>query len=227
MNKIETFQNFLTNKSVQVDINSFIINILFTIALSYMLRRVYIKNSKSLSNKDKFSENFIIISTTTMLIITIVKSSLALSLGLVGALSIVRFRSAIKEPEELAYLFLNIGIGLGLGADQRIVTIIGVFIILFFISIRNFIKGKDKKPNLNIIISGKRIDKINIKTLIEILSKYCSNIDLIRFDEREKEFEVNFIIEIKMAESIDEISKELRNLNSEIAITYLDYNGLF
>ena len=58
---------------------------------------------------------------TTMLIITVVKSSLALSLGLVGALSIVRFRAAIKEPEELAYLFLTIAIGLALGREPATV----------------------------------------------------------------------------------------------------------
>ena len=51
-------------------------------------------------------------------VILIVKSSLALSLGLVGALSIVRFRTPIKEPEELIYLFLAIAIGLGFGAGQ-------------------------------------------------------------------------------------------------------------
>ena len=54
-----------------------------------------------------FGYNFLLITVTTMFIITIVKSSLALSLGLVGALPVVRFRSAIKEPEELAYLFLS------------------------------------------------------------------------------------------------------------------------
>ena len=53
-----------------------------------------------------------------MIIITIVKSSLALSLGLVGALSIVRFRTAIKDPEELSFLFISIAIGLGMGANQ-------------------------------------------------------------------------------------------------------------
>ncbi len=51
----------------------------------------------------------------TLLVISIVKSSLALSLGLVGALSIVRFRTAIKDPEELIYLFFSIAIGLGMG----------------------------------------------------------------------------------------------------------------
>ena len=66
-----------------------------------------------------------LLAVTTMFIITVVKSSLALSLGLVGALSIVRFRAAIKEPEELTYLFFAISIGLGLGADQRVVTLAG------------------------------------------------------------------------------------------------------
>ena len=60
-----------------------------------------------------------------MIIITIVKSSIALSLGLVGALSIVRFRAAIKEPEELTFLFICIAIGVGLGAGQRNIIIIG------------------------------------------------------------------------------------------------------
>ena len=55
------------------------------------------------SDRSLFSKNFIFISLTTMLIITIIKSSLALSLGLVGALSIIRFRTAIKEPEELMF----------------------------------------------------------------------------------------------------------------------------
>ena len=54
---------------------------------------------------------------TTYIVIMVVKNSLALSLGLVGALSIVRFRAAIKEPEELVYLFLIIAAGLGCGAN--------------------------------------------------------------------------------------------------------------
>ena len=67
---------------------------------------------------------------TTTIVITIVKSSLALSLGLVGALSIVRFRAAIKEPEELVYLFLIISTGLGCGAGQIKITFIGILFSL-------------------------------------------------------------------------------------------------
>ena len=54
--------------------------------------------------------------------IVIVKSSIALSLGLVGALSIVRFRTPIKEPEDLTYLFLSIALGVGYGSFQILIT---------------------------------------------------------------------------------------------------------
>ena len=60
----------------------------------------------------------------------VVKSSLALSLGLVGALSIVRFRTPIKEPEELVYLFLAIALGLGYAAGHTLMTTVIMALIL-------------------------------------------------------------------------------------------------
>ena len=105
--------DFFLNENININLNNFTVNLLATVILCFVLRQLYIKFSSSLSNKDEFSKNFVILGITTCIVITIVKSSLALSLGLVGALSIVRFRAAIKEPEELVYLFLTITIGLG------------------------------------------------------------------------------------------------------------------
>ena len=88
-----------------------------------------------------------------MLIITIVKSSLALSLGLVGALSIIRFRAAIKEPEELSYLFMAIAIGLGFGADQTLITIIAFIIIMAIVVFsKKFSKKNQNDQNLQLTI---------------------------------------------------------------------------
>ena len=60
---------------------------------------------------------------------------------MVGALSIVRFRTPIKEPEELVYLFLSISLGLGFGAGYPLLTSVIVFIILLF----NYLFLKQKK----------------------------------------------------------------------------------
>ena len=76
------------------------------------------------------------------------KSSLALSLGLVGAFSIVRFRTPIKEPEELAYLFMAIAMGLGLGADQRTPTFVAGLIILGILALIQKAETNEGSNNL-------------------------------------------------------------------------------
>ena len=108
-----TLEKYLAETQESIPIFGFIINFLLTFLCSWTLSKVYKSYGTSISDRSLFSKNFIFISLTTMLIITIIKSSLALSLGLVGALSIIRFRTAIKEPEELMFLFISIALGLG------------------------------------------------------------------------------------------------------------------
>ena len=96
--------------------------------LSFILGRLYYLYGKSFSDRKSLSVTFPLLSLTTLLVISVVKSSLALSLGLVGALSIVRFRTPIKESEDLVYLFIAISIGLGIAASQYLITTFVVFI---------------------------------------------------------------------------------------------------
>jgi hypothetical protein len=114
------------NAATWTSLPGFVLSLALSAALGVMLGQVYIHFGQSLANRRLFASNFLLVAVATTLIITIVKSSLALSLGLVGALSIVRFRAAIKEPEELAYLFLAISVGLGLGAGQALLTLVAL-----------------------------------------------------------------------------------------------------
>lgn len=87
-------------------------------AVIAMYLRFLYKLSSPAASADSIARVFPLLTLVTIAVIAVVKSSLALSLGLVGALSIVRFRAAIKDPEELVYLFLCIGVGLALGAEE-------------------------------------------------------------------------------------------------------------
>ena len=134
MDKIELFKNIqIVDKSSPI---LTVVCLLLTIICAYILKYVYENKSNSLSSKYQLSNIIPILSPTTFLVILIVKSSLALSLGLVGALSIVRFRTPIKEPEDLVYLFLAIGIGIGFGAFQIFSTLIIFLIIIIVIWFR-------------------------------------------------------------------------------------------
>ena len=147
----QELKNIVDFSGGNLSITEFIINLLLTAILAMILKLIYQKFGNSLSNRKQFGGNFLMLAMTTMLIITVVKSSLALSLGLVGALSIIRFRSAIKEPEELGYLFLAISIGLGMGANQVLVTIVAITIILLMIVLISLVSSKfHKNQNLHI-----------------------------------------------------------------------------
>jgi hypothetical protein len=159
--------NLSLGTDVSVSNQLFPLVLLYGLVLSALLRMVYIKFSMSIAEKKVFSLNLIFLTLITTLIITAVKSSLALSLGLVGALSIVRFRTAIKNPEELIFLFFALAIGVGLGANQ-LYLVTSAFII--FVSAYIFIGSRavivEQTQSSISIISD---DKIDIREIYDFL----------------------------------------------------------
>ena len=173
MNKSDL--NFFLNQNVQIDLLNFALSLISAAVLSFIIHLFYVRFSTTFSNRIEFSKNFVVLGVATCIVIMIVKSSLALSLGLVGALSIVRFRAAIKEPEELVYLFLIIAVGLGTGANQLVIITIGIFFALATIFIyskypNNKNVNSSEIINLGIIIED-NISDDQINNLIEDLTK--------------------------------------------------------
>jgi hypothetical protein len=214
--------NFSLNEKVQIGLIPFLESIFLATILCFLIQIVYVKFSNSLSNKFEFSKNFIILGLATTLIITIVKSSLALSLGLVGALSIVRFRAAIKEPEELVYLFLIIATGLGCGAGQAMITAIGIFVSLVILILFSIYWNKNKKFNQNLlnasIVFNKRVSDQELNKLTDMISKYCNEIKFISLSSTNNESTICFDLVPKNFSSISKINSNLKNLDKNIKI---------
>ena len=216
---------FLNYQNIEIDLLGFAANLLIAFLLSYILSLAYVKYSNSLSNKKIFSKNFYLITLTTTMIITIVKSSLALSLGLVGALSIVRFRAAIKEPEEIAYLFLCIAIGLGLGANYTMVTVIGFSIILALTVIINlFSKNDASHEEMFCTISLDK--KFVLEELLNVLKKNSNYLFLRDFDITNEFSQVGVIINFKNSNDINLLTKELNRTYPGVSIKFLNKHAL-
>ena len=137
---MDQINKILTNQQlIEQPISEIVLNLILCMLLVSLISWYYKKFSQSLGGKTHIGSILPLIGLTVFLVIVVVKSSLALSLGLVGALSIVRFRTPIKEPEELGYLFLTIAVGLGFGAGYEIITIIitiSILTFLYFTSIK-------------------------------------------------------------------------------------------
>jgi uncharacterized membrane protein YhiD involved in acid resistance len=220
---IPGFDQYIATQSFQVPVLGFLINIILAILLSAITSYVYIRFGTSISNRRSFARNFIIIALTTMFIITVVKSSLALSLGLVGALSIVRFRTAIKDPEELAFLLVTIAIGLGLGADQRAISIIAVVAILGVIIVRSHYTGKIRDDQMmQILITGHGDDLPSLEQITSMVKIHGTSARMKRFDVGEGELEILYLVHFVSFDQLKLLADELRGLSGKLTITYLD-----
>ena len=96
MNSLTNIEKFLSPNIEEISIYGLIFNLVIGLFLSLVIKKFYKLYGNSTSNRGEFSKIFPLITLVTILVISVVKSSLALSLGLVGALSIVRFRTPIR-----------------------------------------------------------------------------------------------------------------------------------
>jgi uncharacterized membrane protein YhiD involved in acid resistance len=227
MNDANFLQGFFTSEIIQITHWGFIFNLILTGLLTYILGKIYIRYGMSLSNRKDFARNFVLLGLATMLIITIVQSSLALSLGLIGALSIVRFRAAIKEPEELIYLFLTIAIGLGMGANQRYKTVIAFIAISLIIWLNSKVSKKTQDKQGYLTLSSKNPDLWSIKTINNLIEQQSVEYKLQRFDKTEFFLEALFLVDLSDPEVIEKIDQELRTKDSSIQIIFANTGESF
>ncbi len=220
-------EDFLTLEGAPFSSLSLLFNLGIGALLSVCLAWHFRRFGSTLSNRDELARVLPFILLTTILIISIVKSSLALSLGLVGALSIVRFRTPIKEPEELAYLFVAIGMGLGLGAAQTLPTVIGGLSILGLMAAFRWRSQDANNQTLHLLIElhQEAPDRF-FENLNETLARHVVRCDLRRYDVRDKSVEVAYVVKFDGVDKLTTVTEEIRNLAPNVGITFLDQSGL-
>jgi len=214
--------------STAVEPGQIIAQSLLLLLVSGILSLIYLYSGNSLSNRSRLAMVFPLMALTTMLIITVVKSSLALSLGLVGALSIVRFRAAIKDPEELAFIFLAISLGLGFGADQIILSLVFFGVIAVAIIVQAVFRGRfsslfTDKDSVHLELAFAK--QQTLPAVTSILDKHCSQVKLSRLDQGEQQT-MMFLVKPKSAKSIEDLRQGFLALDRDVNFTVLQYQPL-
>ena len=227
------WKNFLQSDQSPSDPRTLLVNLGLVLILGQILVWHYLRFSPVLSNKRKFSRVFVFVSATTMLVIAVVQSSLALSLGLVGALSIIRFRTPIKEPEELAYLFLSIGLGLGLGANQRLITIVAFAVILGYMALISMGRTSALPPRLLVHLSGSLADRNGgrdtesvLRDLLRSAEENSVRVDLRRIDTEGATFNATLVLDLASAELVGPLLTRLEKVLPGSSISVVEGNSL-
>jgi len=230
----QQIENFFLNSSVDISIGNFITAIILSTILAFLIKLSYVKISRSLNDKEHFSEIFVPLAIITTLVITVIKFSLALSLGLVGALSIVRFRAAIKEPEELVYLFFVIGIGLANGANQFFIAIIATFITITILYFRKIYTDKKNLDNISEVSTNilqiQIVDQNqNSDAIIKKLKKNMNYLNLKSFssDNEVKQFNFWFDVDKNNLDNLIKNVEEITSKNKDIKIQIFSRSGIY
>lgn len=205
---------------------SFVINLIVCTLLAMLVAKFYVFYGNAVSNRARFASNFVPLALTTMSIMVIVKPSVALSLGLVGALSIVRFRAAIKDPEELTYLFLTIGVGLATGADQPLIAIIVVCFILFFLFLSKKLGNSPSFKEEDRFYVNVTTDLSDVVKVHDALKKYFSFVELKRLDTFESGLDMSFICKTMSIQKIQDAKDALLALSPATKISIIDQPDL-
>jgi hypothetical protein len=177
MNDILGIENFNLET---VSLTNFFLGIIINLFLALFVRYTYIKNSVSVSNKLIIANIFPIFSLSLYLIVITIKSSLVLSLGLVGALSIIRFRTAVKETEQIVYFLILTATSIATAANSYLFSVIFVTIIHFYnIYTTRKNAGKIHSVNDQIVINASDIEENLINTVVADLNARNIQIEII------------------------------------------------
>ena len=209
-----------TQQFVGQPITVIILDLILCMILVSVVSWYYKKFSQSLGGKTHVGSVLPLIGLTVFMVIVVVKSSLALSLGLVGALSIVRFRTPIKEPEELGYLFLTIAVGLGFGAGYKIITIITTTSILLYL----YLTTEKNKSNK---INGEYTILLNVlnnqyNECCKLLEKKTVAFKVIRMESHDKRITVYFNVTIDSNFDLQNLIESLKILDEGSKVDFVE-----
>ena len=220
LNFNEIFKSSFADKIISVSFLDIFIALALALVMGLFIMQVYKKTFKGVMYSESFAISLIGLSLITTIIILAVTSNVVLSLGMVGALSIVRFRSAIKEPIDIVYLFWSISVGIIIGAGLIPLAIIGsvfIGIVLILFVNRKTVNNPyilvitcedDNAENQTLNLISKSVGKYNVK------SKTISPINGI-------EMTVEIALKGESTKFVNEISKA----NGVSNVVLVSYNG--
>ncbi len=221
MNDVLNLSEVIASGANQLDLLPTLYAFFMCLIMSFVVRTFYMQRSFSLTGKTHIGAVLPILSAVVFLVIIVVKSSLALSLGLVGALSIVRFRTPVKEPEELVYLFLAVGLGIGYGAGHILITSVISSLILvviyFFLSNRNIANTSE----YNLVLKWDD-PKVSFENLSQIISGLVTSLKLVRLD-RGGDSNSAILLVVPNADVVfDSVVSELLKVDEGIKVTFFE-----
>ena len=213
-NLLSNFNDLTPLSFVQV-ITAIILSILY----SFIIAKVYLLVHRGYSYSKSYLHTMIMVSVTVALIMVIIGSEIARAFALVGAMSIIRFRNPVKDPRDVAFLFVTIAIGMACGVGFYMYATVFTFTVVILMLCMHYYNFGDL-PNKSYVIklvspSAQQDD------ILRLCRKFCSSVHLLSIDflgEEPKKETIVLEIELFKGDSYNEL---VATLQGQLALDHI------
>lgn len=219
MNFSDIFKSSFLENISSVNILDMVIALALAFGIGVFIFLVYKKTFSGVMYSSSFAVSLIALTMITTLVILAVTSNVVLSLGMVGALSIVRFRTAIKEPLDIAFLFWAIAVGIVLAAGMIPLAVMGSvavgIVLLVFVN-----KKSHKNPYIVVIRCDGHDSEVKAKAFLDGRTERCT----VKSKTAQKGF-VELNLEIRLRDDSTDFINALSDMEGVQSAVMVSYNG--
>jgi uncharacterized membrane protein YhiD involved in acid resistance len=217
---LEQIFNFsFLDKAASFSVPDILVALFISFALGLFIFFVYTKTFKGVMHSSSFGIALIAMDMITTLVVLTVSTNLIASLGMVGALSIVRFRTVVKEPLDLVYLFWSITIGIVVGAGLIPMAIIGTLVIGLILFV--FVNRKTGETPYVVVISCES-EQAEIQSLTLLNGQTKKHVVKAKSVSKDG---VELTVEVRLKDSSSGFINALLSVPGVFNATLVSYNG--
>lgn len=219
MNFNDIFKSSFLETMTSVSILDMAIALVLAFGLGLFIFLVYKKTFNGVMYSSSFGVTLIALTMITTVVILAVTSNVVLSLGMVGALSIVRFRTAIKEPLDIAFLFWSIGVGIVLAAGMIPLAVIGSVIIGVILLV--FVNKKSHTHPYIVVVRCENHDaETQVNKFLSEKTERC----VVKSKSAQKG-EIELDMEIRLKDDNTDFINNIADMNGVHSAVLVSYNG--
>ncbi len=190
-----------------------LLTVLFSFALSCLIVLTYDLTTKALNRPYHFLQSITLISILAAMVMSAVGDSLARGLGMLGALAIIRFRTTLRDPRNMTFMFASLAAGIACGVQGYIIAIIGTVVFCtgaFLLRFSPFHRKKDLIGNLRVELPPEtnHNDILN-KTILN----FCSGLEVKQYQVKPERLVIRYNVKMKKNKAAWQLTKALQELN--------------
>lgn len=220
INFSDIFKSGFLEKMTSISMLDMVLALAIAFTLGLFIMQVYKKTFKGVMYSAGFGVSLLMLTLITTLTILAITSNVVLSLGMVGALSIVRFRSAIKEPLDIAFLFWSISVGIIVGAGLISLAVIGS---LFVGIIMVLFVNKKTRDNPYILVVSCENDESEASA-VGLISKRVSK-HVVKSKTVSPANGIELTVEIRIKDATTAFVNEVSKIKGVSNVALVSYNG--